>query len=281
MNNKKENIFFSIIICCYNSEKYIAETLDSIINQSYKNWEIIIIDDGSKDLTKSIIYKYIKKKIPINYFYQNNKGFASARNIAIEKSKYEWIVIIDHDDVCETNRLSLQLNNIKDFPNCILFFGDALYFDKKLSFSRFKNTKNKEKFNPAKLNLNKGKCFKNLIYYGCFITSSTVIFKKDIINKVGGFDNNLYFVSDYDFFLRLSQEYNFFCSEKIISKWRIHQNQLTNRNIHLYYSELNYILKKYINHKEIGILLKINMLIKYLKNCYRILLINLFSNVKE
>ena len=52
------------------------------------------------------------KKIPINYFYQNNKGFASARNIAIEKSKYEWIVIIDHDDIFETNRLSLQLNNI-------------------------------------------------------------------------------------------------------------------------------------------------------------------------
>ena len=191
------------------------------------------------------------------------------------------IGIIDHDDIFETNRLSLQLNNIKDFPNCALFFGDALYFDNKLSFSKFNNIKNKDKFNPAKLNLNKEKCFKNLIYYGCFITSSTVTFKKDVIKKLGGFDNNLIFVADYDFFLKLSQKYNFFCSEQIISKWRIHQNQLTNKNINLYYSELNYILKKYFNHKDVGILLKINMLIKYLKNCYRILLINLFHNVKE
>ena len=75
-----EKIWFSIIICCYNSEKYLKHTLESVINQSYKFWELIIIDDGSTDKTKPIIDKYKTKNSKIKYFYQSNKGFASARN---------------------------------------------------------------------------------------------------------------------------------------------------------------------------------------------------------
>ena len=76
MENSKmnEKIWFSIIICCYNSEKYLKYTLESVINQSYKLWELIIIDDGSSDKTKSIIDKYKTKNSKIKYFYQNNKG---------------------------------------------------------------------------------------------------------------------------------------------------------------------------------------------------------------
>ena len=70
MNN---DIFFSIMVCCYNSEKYLTETIDSIINQSYNNWEIIAINDGSSDNTEKIIQNYIKKGIPIIYHYQKNK----------------------------------------------------------------------------------------------------------------------------------------------------------------------------------------------------------------
>ena len=83
-------------MCCYNSEKYIEETLNSILSQTYKEWELIIVDDGSTDNTSIIIKNYINdnNNNNIKYFYQENKGFASARNLAVQNSNREWIVII-------------------------------------------------------------------------------------------------------------------------------------------------------------------------------------------
>ena len=95
MNEKNfnEDILFSIIICCYNSSKFISSTINSVILQKYTNWELIIIDDGSKDNTKEIITKYLEKYKKIKYFYQKNMGYGFSRNKAITLSNSEWIVI--------------------------------------------------------------------------------------------------------------------------------------------------------------------------------------------
>ena len=271
--NKNNQIFFSIIICCYNSEEFIEETIKSIIKQTYKNWEIVIIDDGSFDSTRKIIQKYIEKKIPINYYYQNNKGYASARNKGLELSKYDWLVIIDHDDICIEERLEIQNKNIIENPTCNLFFGDALYFNKIESFSKFENLKNKDKFLPHKLNLKKTNAFKNLIIHGCFIVSSTVTFNKTIINEIGNFNTKFKIVSDYDFFLRLSNEFNIYCSNKIISKWRIHEKQTTSTKILLYYKELSQIFLNLIYNKDINYKLKMIIFYKLLINYCKIIIL--------
>ena len=111
-----EDIRFDIMLCCYNSEKYLSETIESIIGQSYQNWEIIAINDGSSDSTEKIIFSYIEKGVPIKYYYQDNKGFASARNQAIELSTNDWIAIIDHDDICLPHRLEHHNRQIKSHP---------------------------------------------------------------------------------------------------------------------------------------------------------------------
>ena len=72
------------MICCYNSEKYLYETIDSIINQTYTNWEIVAINDGSTDSTEEIILDYMHQGVPIVYHKQENMGFAAARNKALE-----------------------------------------------------------------------------------------------------------------------------------------------------------------------------------------------------
>ena len=64
----EKNLFYSVLVCCYNSEKYISETIDSIINQTYKHWEIVIVNDGSTDSTENIIFNYINQNIPITYY---------------------------------------------------------------------------------------------------------------------------------------------------------------------------------------------------------------------
>ena len=119
-----DDIFFSVMICCYNSERYLSETLDSVVSQTYKNWEIVAINDGSSDDTEKILMNYKNDGIPITYHKQTNQGFASARNKAIELAKGDWIAIIDHDDICLPNRLEVQIEHIKNN-----FSGVDIYLD--------------------------------------------------------------------------------------------------------------------------------------------------------
>ena len=117
----------SIIINCYNGEKYLFETLKSIQNQKYKNFEVIFIDNCSTDNTYKIFknvkdrrFKYFKTKKKIKLY--------NARNFALKEAANEWVVILDHDDIALQNRLEIHANQITKHPNVKLFFGDTIHF---------------------------------------------------------------------------------------------------------------------------------------------------------
>lgn len=217
MNNK---YFFSIIICCYNSEKFLIDTLKSVLEQTYKNWELIIVDDGSKDQTHKIVNNFIvnNKNIKITYFFQNNKGYASARNKGIELSNGEWICLLDHDDLMKTNRLEEQKKNILENKKCMLFSSDSEHIDENSNFIRNQYSV----FNPMKIKKSDDNFGIKLLKYGCFIGTETVIFKKQIISKIGNLNLDYKFISDYDFFIRVGFNYDIFLSKKILSSHRIH-----------------------------------------------------------
>src|SRR5438874_5550918 len=99
----------SITLCCFNSERFLAETLRSIIDQTYKDWELVIINDGSTDSTESIIQTFIDRKWPIVYHSQQNAGLGRSRNKAVELSRGEFIALIDHDDLWEPEKLARQI----------------------------------------------------------------------------------------------------------------------------------------------------------------------------
>lgn len=110
----------SIVTPCYNSEKYISETIDSVFNQTYKNWEMIIVDDISSDNSIEIIKKYCEKDSRIKYYILEEKGGASlARNKAIRESQGKYIAFLDADDVWKSDKLEKQVqfmeNNNYDF----------------------------------------------------------------------------------------------------------------------------------------------------------------------
>tara|TARA_B100000686_G_C16725211_1_gene937373 strand:- start:707 stop:1513 length:807 start_codon:yes stop_codon:yes gene_type:complete len=258
------NIFFSIIICCYNSENYLSETLDSIINQKYPNWELILINDGSIDKTEEIIYHYINQCNKIKYYKQENKGFAHSRNIAIKKSKGNWIVIIDHDDICMIDRLNIHYEQIiEDKKNSKLFFGDTIHFGKDIHHE----IKHLDKFNMNNINLNKIEVSKSLLADGCFIDSESVMFEKKAAIKIGGFNPKYKYVADYDFFIRMGLKYNFSFTKKILSKWRVHNSQasksmkIINQKelINLYYQYL------FINDFNKNYLFRLSIILKLLK----------------
>lgn len=103
----------SIITPCYNGSKYIIETIESVLNQTYKNWEMIIVDDGSRDNSAAIIKGFAANDERIKYIYQENAGSAAARNNGIRKSRGRYIVLLDADDIWDADFLAEQLSYMK------------------------------------------------------------------------------------------------------------------------------------------------------------------------
>lgn len=118
--NEKE-ILISIIVPVYNTEKYIEECLDSLLNQTFKDFEIIIIDDGSIDNSYKICNKYKERDNRVKVFRQKNKGVSSARNKGLELSKGKYVIFVDSDDYCDCRMLELISKEL--FENSLISFG--------------------------------------------------------------------------------------------------------------------------------------------------------------
>ena len=105
----------SIIIPCYNQAHFLDQALQSVLNQTYLNWECLLINDGSTDETEIISNKWIKKDSRFKYFYKENGGLSSARNFGLDNAEGDCIVFLDSDDCIEKNKLEASLNlMIKD-----------------------------------------------------------------------------------------------------------------------------------------------------------------------
>jgi glycosyltransferase involved in cell wall biosynthesis len=183
-------VFFSVVIPVYNRDSFLKNALESVFLQSYKNFEVIVVDDGSTiDLFK-VLRPYISKnltyiKIP------ENRGVSFARNVGIENSKYEFIAFLDSDDIWLPNKLHLQKNFLEQF-NLLICHTDEFWFKN----GRFVNQgKKHSKYG--------GRIFSKMLDF-CRISPSSVVIHKDIFNEVGMFDINLPVCEDYDLWLRIA-----------------------------------------------------------------------------
>ncbi len=116
----KENLI-SIITPMYNGEKYVRETIQSVLNQTYQEWEMIIVDDGSKDNSPSIVQEFCNKDSRIKLIKQKNRGSAAARNNSLRKAKGRYICFLDSDDIWDNNFLQDQLTFLKEQKAVIVF----------------------------------------------------------------------------------------------------------------------------------------------------------------
>ncbi|CAM4015524.1 glycosyltransferase [Arcobacter cloacae] len=167
----KKNSLVSIAMCTYNGSRFIKEQLDSILDQTYDNLEIVIVDDNSKDNTVEIINEYIQKDKRIKLFENTyNLGFVKNFEKAISLCVGDYIALADQDDIWKTNKLEIFLNEIK---TNILIYSDSIVIDENSNIS------NKE-FIRSNANLVKGKCNKSFIFSNC-VSGNTLMFKKEII----------------------------------------------------------------------------------------------------
>lgn len=104
----------SIIVPVYNTGQYVGECIDSIINQSFHDWELLLIDDGSTDSSSQICGSFACRDNRIRYYYKSNGGVSSARNFGIDKATGNYIMFVDSDDVCQDNLLEMLYNKVSD-----------------------------------------------------------------------------------------------------------------------------------------------------------------------
>ena len=182
----------SIIIPTYNQSQYLEEAMESVLNQTYQNIEIIIVDDGSTDNTSEVVKSFDNKII---YIPQKNKGASSARNAGIKKAQGQYVAFLDSDDMWIKNKLEKQIKFIQNNPE-IGLLGTGCYQMVDINKMIYK------KIFPAKNEILQ----KDLIKYNPFIQSSVII-RKDIFNDIGLYDEKFKESEDYDLWLRIAQKY--------------------------------------------------------------------------
>jgi glycosyltransferase involved in cell wall biosynthesis len=126
--NKLTPTLVSIIIPCYNYGAYVSDAINSILAQTYKNWELIVINDGSTDSTKEVVMPYVEADSRIRYYYQPNKGLSAARNAGLALTKGEYIQLLDADDCLAPEKLRLQVEILDKNQDIDLVYSDAYIF---------------------------------------------------------------------------------------------------------------------------------------------------------
>lgn len=193
----------SVIIPCFNYGHLIADTINSILRQTYTDWEMIIVDDGSADNTALVVEGFVKKDSRISFYQQSNAGPSAARNQALTKAKGEFIQFLDADDLIEDRKFEIQLGIFKEKPFADVVYGSVRYFSE-------------EPYNPQKWKytfwgLNKewmpklsGKGNEILpdALKGSFGHISSFLFRRFVIDKAGVWDVNKRAAEDYLFVLK-------------------------------------------------------------------------------
>jgi len=189
----------SIILPTYNRAHIIEKAIQSVLNQTYQDFEIIIIDDGSKDDTKKIIRGFQEKDNRIKYIrFEENKGAAAARNAGIKMSKGEYITFQDSDDEWVIDKLEKQMKIIEtSSENIVVYCG----------FWRIDGDE-KTYIPDIKISNREGNIHKELLKRNFIGTPSILLLKKNL-EKIGMFDENLSRLQDWDLVIRLSRYYNF------------------------------------------------------------------------
>ena len=189
----------SIILPTYNRAHIIEKAIQSVLNQTYQDFEIIIIDDGSKDDTKKIIRGFQEKDNRIKYIrFEENKGAAAARNAGIKMSKGEYITFQDSDDEWVIDKLEKQMKVIEtSSENIVIYCGFWRIDGDEKTYIPDINISNRE-----------GNIHKELLK-GNFVDTPSILLPKKNLEKIGMFDENLLRLQDWDLSIRLSKYYNF------------------------------------------------------------------------
>ncbi len=223
------NALVSIITPTYNHSSYIAECIASAQSQSYSNWEMIIIDDGSTDDTYAIAQSFAKKDARIKVFTQKNIGIfrlAESYNFALEQSKGKYIAVLEGDDVWLPEKLELQIEGLEADDELVLSYGKA--YSSSSNLSENYSLSDLSGFQSEVLtNSPIGKATEVLLFRN-FLVALTVVVRRSSLENIGGFkqSHGLPLV-DLTTWIELSLQGKFYPVHEPLGKWRFYPHQIT------------------------------------------------------
>jgi glycosyltransferase involved in cell wall biosynthesis len=186
----------SVIIPAYNGEETIRETIESVLNQSFKDFEILVINDGSQDATLDIINSI--KDFRLKVFSYSNAGQAVSRNRGFSQSSGEFIAFLDADDLWTPTKLEAQLKALQDNPQAAVAYSWSDFIDEKGQFLR-----------GASRSTLSGDVYAKLLLTDFLDNGSNPLIRRQALIEVGGFDETLTPAEDWDMWLRLAARYHF------------------------------------------------------------------------
>lgn len=223
----------SVIIPTYNRAEFLSTAITSVLNQTFQDFEIIVVDDCSKDNTPEVVSRFNDKRI--KYIRnETNKGEAGARNTGIVNSNSEYIAFLDDDDEWLPEKLELQVNLLKNSPTKV-----GVVYTGYIEIDRT-NKKILWKMIPTK----KGDIHKDMFIKNYVGIPSTVILRRVCFERIGLFDENVVYPTDYDMWIRISKEFYFEYIEKPLVRYHIHDNSISN-NSEIRIRGIETMLKRY------------------------------------
>ncbi|MBU1007661.1 glycosyltransferase [Candidatus Dependentiae bacterium] len=209
----------SVVLPTYNglTRGFVTYAIESVLQQTYKNFELLIVDDGSSDDTRELCQKYLADH-RVTYLHQKNSGVSAARNHGIKKSSGDYIAFLDDDDSWLPEKLEKQLSFVENL--CDSQFGlcyTALEF----------MTKDGRKTGIIQSHHAEKNIFREMLYENIVDCTSSVLVPRSVLDDVGLFQEHLSYAEDYDLWLRIAKKYHIYSIDEPLALYREHSNKLS------------------------------------------------------
>lgn len=230
------NPLVSVVIPSYNHSKYIEKAVLSVIHQTYKNIELIVIDDGSDDGSKKILSD-LSQKFNFQLISRSNKGLISTLNEALELASGEYFTMLGSDDYFKKNKIELQIDYFQNHSDTMLCYSNLMFIDADGRILKKGKTKH----------FKSGFVFKDLIYKN-FIPLPTVMLKTSVVKEAGGFDDR-FFLEDYPLWLKIAKNHPIGYMKDCLTYYRLHGNNVSGNLIKMIH-EVEKILNDWKSEPE-------------------------------
>jgi len=247
MDQNVKTVLVSIIMPAYNAEKYIAESIASAQRQTFRDWELIVIDDGSTDSTAEIVKGLQQNDERIIYVHQQNKKLPAARNCGIKLSKGQYVAFLDSDDLWLPEKLERQLEAFEKQKADLVFTDGFILKEKTQELIPY----------PTVSGFFTGEEMYRIEYFSNLIPVLSVLIKKDWLNKIGHQDETLIFgCEDWDYWLRMARNgATFYGMPEKLFKYRVHDGGMSRKIAWMKLAEFTVLYHnidyRYISKREI------------------------------
>ncbi len=208
----------SVVIATYNRAQLLRETIDSVLNQRFQDFELIVVDDGSTDGTREVLGAYGAR---LRYFYQENRGPSAARNLGVRHARAPWIAIQDSDDLCAPEHLAALYGYVQSHPECGMVFGNGAYLGGK--------EHNRETIVPRDKSRRLSRDGVRLVdqFEKSIMRLQASLIAKVAYEALGGMDESLRICHDLDLFFRLLMRCDVAYVDRVVFYYRRHQGNIS------------------------------------------------------